>query len=52
MPPTVAPIARASLSIGSPHPGIPSNPISMSVSPTREAIATPFHWLTPTWATS
>ena len=52
IPPTLAPIARASLSIGSPHPGIPSNPTSMWVRPTRDAMATPFHWLNPTWATS
>ena len=48
----VAPIARASAASGSPNCGIPSKPCCTSSSPTREAIATPFHWLIPCEATS
>ena len=51
-PPHTAPIARASAATGSPKPGIPSKPVRTSSMPTRLMIATPFHWLWPTEATS
>ena len=55
MPPQVAPIARASCTASLPF--LPKTGWSMKVrstssSPTREAIATPFHWLSPKCATS
>src|SRR5699024_927748 len=37
---------------GSPNAGIPAKPVSTSVMPTREAMATPFHCERPCWATS
>ena len=40
----VAPIARASVTAGSPQVGAPGNPTSTSSMPTRLMIATPFHW--------
>lgn len=43
-------MARASRSAC--HSGWPSNPISTFSNPTREAIATPFHWLSPMCAIS
>ena len=49
-PPHVAPSALAS--DASSHIGWPSKPLVTSVIPTRDAIATPFHWFVPTWATS
>ena len=45
-------MARASGAAGSPQPGMPSKPTWTSARPTREAMATPFHWLRPWWATS
>ena len=45
-------MARASGAGGSPQLGIPGKPTVISASPTREAMATPFHWLSPIWATS
>ena len=42
----------ASAASGSPQPGSPSKPTCTSSSPTRDRIATPFHWLVPWWATS
>jgi hypothetical protein len=49
-PPQVAPNARVSISGGSPHVGCPANDLSMSVMPTRETMATPFHCEVP-WET-
>ncbi len=51
-PPHTAEIARASAATGSPHSGIPGKPTCTSSNPTRETMATPFHWLTPACATS
>ncbi len=45
-------MARASASRGSPYSGIPSKPSRTSDRPTRDTIATPFHWLWPNVATS
>ena len=44
---------RASRASGSPNLGWSSaNDVAMSSRPTRESTATPFHWLSPKWATS
>ena len=49
-PPHVAPSALAS--DASSHVGCPSKPTVTSSMPTRDAIATPFHWLNPLCTTS
>src|SRR4051812_15129530 len=55
-PSHVAPSARASATAStsglSPHVGCPSKPTWTSSIPTRDAIATPFHWLKPQCTTS
>ena len=55
-PPHVAPSARASAAAstsGLPlHVGCPSKPTATSSIPTRDAMATPFHWLKPQCTTS
>ena len=55
-PPTVAPSARASTTGSFPWPatqvGCPGKEVTTSDRPTREAIATPFHWSSPWTATS
>src|ERR1035437_6582180 len=43
-PPQVAPMARGSVAGGSPKEGMSGKPTSTSARPTRERIATPFHW--------
>ena len=45
-------MARASAAAGSPQLGIPSKPTRTSSIPTRDTMATPFHWDSPWWATS
>ena len=45
-------MARASATAGSPKCGMPGKPCATSSMPTRETIATPFHWLVPWLATS
>jgi len=56
VPPTVAPSARASTTASAPslaaQAGCPGKEVATSASPTREAIATPFHWFSPWTATS
>ena len=56
VPPTVAPSARASTTGSFPWPatqvGWPGKEVTTSDRPTREAIATPFHWSSPWTATS
>src|SRR5690349_8386497 len=51
MPAQTTPIDLASAAAGSPQVGSPGTPIWMSLMPTRESTATPFHWLVPWCAT-